>query len=102
MGDCDAPCNSLNLLREEDAMRWLEAKNLPKKEAPAHENKMQRPTPNKTATPKRDVHVKAPVIELAERLGVDITLVKGTGKDGEITLNDVRNAQVTASDFGSK
>jgi pyruvate/2-oxoglutarate dehydrogenase complex dihydrolipoamide acyltransferase (E2) component len=76
-------------------MKYLEAKRLTE----SFENKMmpgsrsdqdggQSAVENKAA----DVEYRNEVVTLADELQVDLSTIKGTGKNGKILIRDVRNA----------
>jgi len=92
-------------------MKFLEAKALAEQgrsnndaqlKAPQIEDKMLRlagspegrfsPPESDNAEESAERSASAEVKALAEKLGVDLTTVKGTGKDGRVLLRDVRAA----------
>jgi pyruvate/2-oxoglutarate dehydrogenase complex dihydrolipoamide acyltransferase (E2) component len=86
----------LQLLVEVSSMKYLEAKQMQKE---GGENKMRtgsRPDQGGIRKgqlqPDNPVPVKAEVRDLARSLKVDLGDLSGTGRNGEITLKDVRDA----------
>jgi pyruvate/2-oxoglutarate dehydrogenase complex dihydrolipoamide acyltransferase (E2) component len=78
-------------------MKFLEAKDMAKDP----ENKMRRGSrpDQKEFIPKGQLHPDNPVspkqevVEYARSLGVDIRKIKGSGRNGEIMMKDVKDAK---------
>jgi pyruvate/2-oxoglutarate dehydrogenase complex dihydrolipoamide acyltransferase (E2) component len=73
----------------------VEAKKVEKKEPKVVEEKVtakEIKSAVKTSKPKKEPKFKASkaAIKLAKENGIDLTKVKGTGKEGSITINDVQ------------
>lgn len=89
-------------------MKYLEAKRLAEQGGDGGENKMQTGTRSDQRSairkgqlqPENRPTAKPEVRDLAKSLGVDLASIEGTGRNGEVTLKDVRDAKSASGQQG--